>query len=284
VNFGKFSSFVARISNKKVLLNLLLIQLLSIYLTGCSDQVRLPSAEQLVEFENAGPIGLNNDMTGMTKATTSSRAYRVMPGEVLELTMPTILQVVTKEESDDAEKVSPYMYRVSETGTITLKVVGEIKVAGKTLVQIESAIIDAYYPKYASIRPSIFVRLVERIEPPLFSVLGLVNKPGNFPYPLDVQYNLMKALGFAGGLDRAAEPRYATIYRLKPDGTIVSAIFQVVNAGNDSMLTDAVNIRIKPGDIVIIEHTPRTRTRLFLANVFRFNIGAYYRFDDVLGD
>lgn len=284
MNFSKFGSFVARISKKKVLLNLLLIQLLSIYLTGCSDQVRLPSAEQLVEFENAGPISLNNDMTDMTKATTSSRPYRVMPGEVLELTMPTILQVITKEESDDAEKVAPYMYRVSETGTITLKVVGEIEVAGKTLAQIESAIVDAYYPKYASIRPSIFVRLVERIEPPLFSVLGLVNRPGNFPYPLDVQYNLMKALGFAGGLDRAAEPRYATIYRLKPDGTIVSAIFQVENVGNDSMLTDALNIRIKPGDIVVVEHTPRTRTRLFLANVFRFNIGAYYRFDDVLGD
>ena len=94
----------------------------------------------------------------------------------------------------------------------------------------------------------------------------------------------MQVLGFAEGLDRAAEPRYATIYRLKRDGTIASAIFQVVNTGNDSMLADAMNTHIKPGDIVDVEHTPRTRTKLFLDGLFGFNIGAYYRFDDSFND
>lgn len=122
--------------------------------------------------------------------------------------------------------------------------------------------------------------IVERLQPPLFSVVGLVNSPGNFPYPPDAQYNLMQALAFAGGLDRTTEPRYATIYRLKPDNTIVRAIFEVVNIGNGSRLTEALNTRIKVGDIIAVEHTPRTRTKLFLDTIFRINIGTYWRLND----
>jgi len=258
-----------------------LVLFFSICLDGCGDQVRLPTAKELAEFKNAGfpysPADMNKP------ALSGIRALRVMPGEVLEITMPAILLVVAKKELENTDTITQ-SHRVSENGTITLAVVGEIEVGGKTLSQIESAIIDAYYPKYASVRPTIFVRPAEKREPPLFSVLGLVNRPGNFPYPPDVQYNLMQALGFAEGLDRASEPRYATIYRLKHDGTIVSAVFQVVNTGKKSMLADAMSISIKPGDIVDVEHTPRTRTKLFLDGLFGINIGAYYRFDDALND
>jgi protein involved in polysaccharide export with SLBB domain len=122
--------------------------------------------------------------------------------------------------------------------------------------------------------------IVERLELPLFTVMGLVNRPGNFPHPPDVRYNLMQALAFAGGLNQAADPRYATVYRLKPDGTIVSAAFEVANIRDGSQLTAALNVSIKPGDIVAVEHTPRTRTQVFLDRVFRINIGTYLRLDD----
>ena len=122
--------------------------------------------------------------------------------------------------------------------------------------------------------------IVERLAQPLFSVIGLVNRPGNFPYPPNVQYNLMQALAFAGGFNLAADPRYASVYRLKQDGTIVSAIFKLVNVEKSLQFTDALNVHIKPGDIVAVEHTPRTRTKLFLDSVFRINIGTYLRMED----
>jgi len=114
--------------------------------------------------------------------------------------------------------------------------------------------------------------VVERLEPPLFSVIGLVNAPGNFPYPSGVQYNLLQAIGFAGGLNMAAEPRYATVYRRKTDGTAVDVTYRVAG-GPEAM--SALNLLMKPGDIVTIEHTPRTRTKVFLDNLFNFNVGAY---------
>jgi hypothetical protein len=87
----------------------------------------------------------------------------------------------------------------------------------------------------------------------------------------------MQAIGFAGGLNIIAEPRYVTIYRLKRDGTCVSAIFPI--RGNKKVV-DASNTLIKPGDIVAVEHTLRTRTALFIDRIFRINVGTYWRLND----
>ena len=70
----------------------------------------------------------------------------------------------------------------------------------------------------------------------------------------------------------AAEPRYATVYRRKPDGTVVNVTYRVAD-GPEAM--SALNVLMKPGDIVAIEHTPRTRRKVFLDNLFNFNVGAY---------
>ena len=119
--------------------------------------------------------------------------------------------------------------------------------------------------------------IVERLQQPLFTVMGLVNTPGNFPYLPDARYTLMQAIGFAGGLNIVAEPRYVTIYRLKRDGTCVSATFPMKGK---KKLADASNTLIKPGDIVAVEHTLRTRTALFFDRIFRITTGIYWRPDD----
>ena len=453
MNFMKCSYLVMCISKNQTFFRLFLTLLLSIYLVGCSDKVSLPSVSQLVEFENAGPAHPIVDMRRLVRAKIGREAYRIVPDDVLELTMPTILLIVTAEGPEVPEQVTPYVCRVSERGTITLPIVGEIEVAGKSLAEIESSIIDVYYPQYAVTRPSVFARVleykmakvsitgavekpglyelrsdkkslvalimeaggiidegaaliriirpeeivpddvetlkeaigdtleqilrrlnerahkqaievvvapaiypkhneievqpafeqiappstvgrfvmkqnsssdevlekspelrrkakswkpqktktivlpvkgynipfadvalqdgdsvvVERLEQPLITVIGLVNKPGNFLYPPNVRYNVMQALGFAGGLNLAADPHYATVYRLKPDGGIVNATFKIIDG---SKLTEALNTLIKPGDIVAIEQTPRTRTKLFLDRVFRINLGTYLRLED----
>lgn len=272
MNFVKYNNFIVRLSKRQVLLNLFVVVLLSLGLAGCGDQVQPSSAKQLAQFEKAGPVHPTSQMDQLITAKTRRGAYRVMPGEVIELTMPAILQVVTAEGEGPVGEVAPYMCRVSETGTITLPVVGEIQVVGMTLNQIETTVIEAYYPKYAVSRPSVFARLVERVEQLPFTVIGLVNKPGSFEYSYDVQYNLMQAIGFAGGLNQDLEPRYAMVYRLNSDGKVANATFQVAHR---STLEDALTTYIKPGDIIAVEHTPRTRTNRFLEKVFSIHVGAY---------
>ena len=278
MNFVKYNNLIVRLSRRYFLFNLLVVMLLSLNFAGCSDNVRPSSAKQLAQFENAGPVHPTEGMDRLLKSTTRKVSYRVMPGEVLELTMPAILQIVTAEEENGIETNAPYMCRVNQTGTITLPVVGEIEVAGRTLSQIETAVINAYYPMYAVNRPSVYARLVEQLEQLPFTVIGLVNKQGSYPYPTNVQYNIMQAIGLAGGLNLDLDPRYAVVYRLKPDGSIVSATFQIENG---PMFADALNSRIKPGDIIAVEHTPRTRTNAFLNKVFRISAGVYLRPEDL---
>jgi polysaccharide export outer membrane protein len=117
--------------------------------------------------------------------------------------------------------------------------------------------------------------LVERLVVPLFTVIGLVNRPGNFEYPPDALYNLIQALGFAGGLDLRLDPRYAVVYRFNPDGSIVHATFQLSNPKEPGALAVGAAVTIKPGDIIAVEHTPRTRTREFLERFVNVNVGAY---------
>ena len=535
MNLPKYKSFIVRTSKIQMLVILILTVLISVYLTGCGDNVRLPTKQQLVQFQHAGPVPPSIDTDRMVRAKIVGGPYRAVTGDALELTMPAVVRFITAKEMGINTSVTPYISRVNPSGNITLPIVGDIEAAGRTLPQIESDIIDSYYPKHVVTRPSVFVRvldyktfkvsvtgavmtpgiyslrsdqmslvallmeaggiidegaaliriihsdqavsnyedavmktakqslklpdgqiimppvkpatnlivaneyeiplffrhaysssaigalairqsekrlltegadiainsqrpllvdrlawneplaptalgegklfppaepvsygrpisdlknintvaminsnlesdmqylqlsakshevfgkdttqmsasnrtigiqritetsrprkseslvlpvkghnipfadialqdgdtvIVERLQPPLFTVMELVNSPGNFPYPPDVKYTLMQAIGFAGGLNLLVEPRYATIYRLKKDGTSISATFPLKGK---SKLANASNTIIKPGDIIAVEHTPRTRTALFLDRSFRISIGTYWRLND----
>jgi protein involved in polysaccharide export with SLBB domain len=123
--------------------------------------------------------------------------------------------------------------------------------------------------------------IVERSRVQYVSVLGLVRNPGNYPYPPDAQYNLAQAVGFAGGLDLVADPRYVCLYRLRPDGQVASVTIQLVDPKRKQVLTEALALPVRPGDIVSVEQTPRTRTNLFLDRVFRISLGLYLNPDSV---
>ena len=110
----------------------------------------------------------------------------------------------------------------------------------------------------------------------VFSVVGLVNRPGTYTYPHNADYTLLQAVAMAGGIDRVADPLYATVYRQAEDGSCVHSRFSLTE------LTSSPNgqVRLKPGDVVALEHTARTQTRVILAHVLRFttgvNVGAGY--------
>jgi protein involved in polysaccharide export with SLBB domain len=498
--------------------------LVALCVSGCGDKVQLSDSQELSDFFNAGPLGPSLDMNGLVKARMDTGPYRVLPDEAIELTMPAILKVVTAEDSVTPEETESYICRVDANGMIALPIVGDIPAAGRTLAQIESAIVSAYYPEYTKSRPSVFAKVleyktfkvsitgtvkqagvyelrwdqmslvnalmqagginvdiyspgaasikinrvssrsplgapallrpasnlsppsshgqkknislssfdgqlpsaghddiklafrptqpgctqgqlligfqgqllvnqsvdlennmqlfnvldqaiarsprlpvyelsqrlrsltdvlpngsvgrkvelaqttldrskailasaqdeedvaplampqkkissgdyeivlpvkginipfvdvalhdgdtitVERFSMPLFTVLGLVNKAGNYDYPPEANFNLIQAIGFAGDLDIQLDPRYVTVYRLKQDGTVARAVFSLKQG---SALTEDLAVPILPGDIIAVEHTPKTRRKEFINRVFRLNTGLYLNpekwFDD----
>lgn len=122
--------------------------------------------------------------------------------------------------------------------------------------------------------------VVEQMQMPVFSVLGLVKRSGNFPYPPTAQYTLTQAIAFAEGLDPVANPRYATIYRLAQDGSIARVALRLIQDGE---FTEALATPIRPGDVVAIEHTPRTRANMVINTLVRVNTGVYLTGNDLWG-
>ena len=119
---------------------------------------------------------------------------------------------------------------------------------------------------------------VQRLEQQMFTVMGLVRRPGAFPYPPDARYDLLQALGFAGGLDPVTDPQHVTVYRENADGEVVEIILRI--AGDD--LRKNSSTQIKPGDAIVVRHTFRTQMRQAFATIFRAGFWAGASYD--LGD
>jgi len=251
-----------------------------LYLTGCGPS--LSSAEQIREFEQAGPITSEAAifdflfLDGSTKPETRIGPYQVVPGDLLSLQIPAIVRVISSDVSSliqsDLNTNRPYSCRVDDAGNVTLPIVGQMPVAGKTVAEIEASIVDAYYPKYVVNVPMVVCEVAKykHENERIFTIMGLVNRPDTFPYPPDVQYNLTEALGFAGGLNMIADPRYVKIYRQNANGEIVSATLRVGPKSH----ADAYDVVIKPGDVICVDHTLRTQTNQFIAGLFHIGVGA----------
>ncbi len=95
---------------------------------------------------------------------------------------------------------------------------------------------------------------VRRLDPQVFTVVGLVAGPGTFPYPPGARYSLLHALGFSGGLDPISSPRFVQVLRQDANGDIVTAMFDL-----DEGYEKAAALQIKQGDIIAVVETSATQ-------------------------
>jgi len=174
---------------------LALVAVAVLMLSGCHGTQKASAPDQLAAFQAAGPVRPMVDIDLLVRARMPSGPYQVIPGDVLELNMPIVLWAAA---ADTGEKAGPYRTRVSNQGTICLPLVGDVRVAGKPLGEIESAVAATYHPKYLVGKPSVVATVVDyRSE--TVSVIGAVDKPGAYPLRND-EMSLVNALMKAGGI------------------------------------------------------------------------------------
>ncbi len=241
---------------------------LLLFLTGCG-QPSVSSEEQFGKFDRVGAIRHLKDSQDQVRSKYDY-VYRVRSGDVLELTMPPTLEEVSWDLAKKQLKDEPYYCRVSEDGTITLPVVGIIPVAGMTPSEVETAIIQAHYPKYIVRPPSVVCNISEHRDERTFSVIGLVKKADSFEYPSNARLTLTDALAMAGGTDTVANPHFATIYRQEETGEVVSATFKI----DSEHLAKATKVLIEPGDIISVDRSIGTEFNMMMDRVLNFGIGA----------
>lgn len=88
-------------------------------------------------------------------------------------------------------------------------------------------------------------------------VAGSVNKPGEFPMPLDRDIRVMEAVGLAGGVFSLSEPTTALVIRRPKDKAPVVVYVNLDRAARHP----EENPRLMEGDVVSVVEDAASRTR-----------------------
>jgi protein involved in polysaccharide export with SLBB domain len=151
--------------------------------------------------------------------STRAAAYQLGAGDKLRIT-------VYKEEDLSGE------YEVDSSGNVSMKMIGSVPAAGRTLPELSKAIEAKLLNGYL-LDPRVAIDVLN-YRP--FYVLGEVNQPGSFPYVAGL--TVLKAIALAGGYTfRARTSKIELIHANEPDKPI---------------LVDPTTL-ILPGDIIRIK-------------------------------
>lgn len=185
----------------------------------------------------AGPV-LPQPATAETTASDSewsrwaSGRYRITPGDVLELRFPFV------PELDQTLAVQP-------DGYVTLREVGDMRVQGRTVIQLRADLLEAYTP---FVREPVFTVVLKEFEKPYFVAAGEVMRPGR--YDLRGATTLTQALAYAGGPTGKAKVSDVVIFRYHTEDSVSVRRINVKEMYAKNDLSEDPLLR--PGDTVYI--------------------------------
>ncbi len=149
--------------------------------------------------------------------------YRLNSGDVISIR-------VFGEDDFNREKI-----RLTDAGTVSFPVLGEIPMLGRTVGEIEKLVTDRLKGRYL-VNPRVSVWIDEYRS---YFVNGMVEKPG--AYPFQPGLNVRKAVSIAGGFKERASVNKIFIVRDK-------------DAAHQPTKVD-LNADIGPGDIITVEES-----------------------------
>ena len=140
--------------------------------------------------------------------------------------------------------------RVSESGSITFPLVGEIKVGGLSVSAAEKRI-AGMLESGGFLRKAQVNIIVSQLQSQQVSVLGQVNRPGR--YPLEGKRSMLDLLAMAGGFSVDAGDTVSLIR--KRDGTTSKTVIDVIDMVRTGELTSDADMAAN--DVIYVERSPR---------------------------
>ena len=136
-------------------------------------------------------------------------------------------------------------------------------------MKIDLATIDGTSDTDIGLQDGDVVR-VETRDPHPISVIGLVQKPGQYEMPVGQPVHVLDAIAMAGERSNPwADKIYITRHVTGENEPVVIET-SVVNAQH----SNESNIRLSPGDVISVEQTPQTVVHNIFSNIVRFSIVA----------
>jgi len=176
-------------------------------------------------------------------ATLAAVARTLDPGEDYRIAPQDQLAIAVYQEPDlDRET------RVSETGRISLPLVGEVVVSGLSPLEAEARI-RGLLTTYL-VAPSVSVTVKEYHSRKIV-VLGEVERPGSYPIPMDHPLTTVEAIALAGGFTKYAAPNRTRIVR-KVDAEFQSITVPVADVTSGDKSKD---VPLRSEDVVFVPQT-----------------------------
>ena len=133
--------------------------------------------------------------------------------------------------------------RILKSGNVALPLIGTVKVAGLTVSEASDEIRNLYAQKYL-VDPKVTLTVDEYAQD-FISVIGAVNKPGQFTMPENGKFDLSAAMASAGGLSPTADRSGIKLTRASGASSTYSA----------ESLPDS-KIALQPGDRIVVSQSP----------------------------
>ena len=165
--------------------------------------------------------------------TAVSPEYVLRPGDVVQIK-------VYQEEDLTA------LSRIGKDGSITLPLLGSVKVASNTVDHAAMLIRDLLAKDYL-VNPQVTLNVSEFAKR-RFTVLGQVQRPGTYDMPADEAVSLLQAIATAGGYTRIGNPRKVTVQR------VVGTENKVLHLDAEGMAQDKkqTTFEIHPDDVIVV--------------------------------
>ena len=146
-----------------------------------------------------------------SSSSSGGAAVGMAVGSNYVLKVSDVIELDVYQERDLNKSV-----RIEGDGTVSLALVGRVKLAGMTVGEGKSLITDLYNRDYL-VDPQISL-LVVSFSPKVLHILGSVRSPGVVNIPPDRDLTLTEALSMVGGVTRMGNPRAIKIKRVDQDG------------------------------------------------------------------
>jgi polysaccharide export outer membrane protein len=132
--------------------------------------------------------------------------------------------------------------QLSADGSITMPLIGAVRLVGLTTDQAASAIAAKLRDGYL-VRPEVSVSIEARVRRTV-TLLGEVQRPGLFELPVHRPLTLVEAIGLAGGATRIANVKKITLKRNNGGPYTINL--------NDITSGKAKDVPLQDGDVVTI--------------------------------
>lgn len=181
----------------------------------------------------AGPLAAQSPPADAGVARSAAGDYRIGPKDLLKIQVYEVPELNVEQ-------------RVSDSGTISLPFIGEVRVAGYTQAQLVTELERQLEAEYVE-RATVTVALLELRSRPI-TILGAVSRPGDLGF--SGQWSLLEAIAAAGGL-------------VEGHGDAINVLRRSDNGLSDQVTVSArdlleradpkVNIPLYSGDLINVE-------------------------------